>query len=48
MAARKAVLKTAGQCSELVYETYCIGMGDGTGRMCQLLIEFPLLCQPSQ
>ena len=24
LAARKAVLKTAGQCSELIYETYCI------------------------
>ena len=24
LAARKAVLKSAGQCSELIYETYCI------------------------
>jgi Domain of unknown function (DU1801) len=24
LAARKAVLKAAGQCSELIYETYCI------------------------
>jgi hypothetical protein len=24
LAARKAVLKTAGKCSELIYETYCI------------------------
>jgi hypothetical protein len=24
LAARKAVLKTAGKCSELIYETYCV------------------------